>query len=154
MSTEKIQMVARLSFLSEVPSCGENEHRTSKAHPSFRRAHRPSLIPAHHRAENVGLRVCHAHEGVGSRYEVVCVPSPFLNVALQAEPGKQWVSLRYHLPTLGLLFVFWVRSCLPVHSDSVHDCTETFFIFQEILRAKSNSSASLYCDRGPMALPN
>jgi hypothetical protein len=49
--------------------------------------------------------------------------------------------------------IFWVRSCLDVHSDSVHICTETFFIFQEILRAKSDSSASLHCNRRPMALP-
>jgi hypothetical protein len=34
---------------------------------------------------------------------------------------------------------FWVRSCLDEHSDSVHICTETFFIFQEILRAKSDT---------------
>jgi hypothetical protein len=26
---------------------------------------------------------------------------------------------------------FWARSCLYVKSDSVHSCTETFFIFQE-----------------------
>jgi hypothetical protein len=40
---------------------------------------------------------------------------------------------------------FWgggVRSGLYVKSDSVHICTETVFIFQEILRAKSDSGAS------------
>jgi hypothetical protein len=31
--------------------------------------------------------------------------------------------------------LFWGRSCLYVKSDSAHICTETFFIFQEILRA-------------------
>jgi hypothetical protein len=36
---------------------------------------------------------------------------------------------------------FWVRSCLYIKSDSVHSCTETFFIFQEILRAKSDCGA-------------
>jgi hypothetical protein len=40
---------------------------------------------------------------------------------------------------------FWgVRSCLYVKSDSVHSCTETVFIFQEILRAMSDFSASLH----------
>jgi hypothetical protein len=36
---------------------------------------------------------------------------------------------------------FWVRSCLYVKSDSLHSCTETFSIFQEILRAKSDAGA-------------
>jgi hypothetical protein len=36
---------------------------------------------------------------------------------------------------------FWVRSCLYVKSDSVHSCTETFSIFQEILRTKSDAGA-------------
>jgi hypothetical protein len=49
--------------------------------------------------------------------------------------------------------VFWVRSRLSVQSDSVHSCTETVSIFQEILRAKSDSSASMQFDRRPMALP-
>jgi hypothetical protein len=48
---------------------------------------------------------------------------------------------------------FWVRSCLYVKSDSVHTCAETFFIFQEILRAKSDAGASMQFDRRPMALP-
>jgi hypothetical protein len=50
----------------------------------------------------------------------------------------------------GLMFAddfFWVRSRLSVKSDSVHTCTETVFIFQEILRAKSDSSASMQFDR-------
>jgi hypothetical protein len=49
--------------------------------------------------------------------------------------------------------IFWARSCLYVKSDSVHICTETFFIFQEILRAKSDCAASMQFDRRPMALP-
>jgi hypothetical protein len=77
--------------------------------------------------------------------------------------------------------VFWVRSCLYVKSDSVQLCTETVSIFQEIpvflgkilplreldsvqlctetvsifqeiLRAKSDSGASMQLDRRPMAL--
>jgi hypothetical protein len=40
-----------------------------------------------------------------------------------------------------------------VKSDSVPICTETFFIFQEILRAKSDAGASMQFDRRPMALP-
>jgi hypothetical protein len=40
-----------------------------------------------------------------------------------------------------------------VKSDSVHICTETFFIFQEIRRAKSDAGASMQFDRRPMALP-
>jgi hypothetical protein len=47
---------------------------------------------------------------------------------------------------------FWVRSCLSVKSDSVPICTETFSIFQEILRAKSDAGASMQFDRRPMAL--
>jgi hypothetical protein len=46
-----------------------------------------------------------------------------------------------------------VRSRLAVKSDSVHSCTETVFIFQEILRAKSDAGASMQFDRRPMALP-
>ncbi len=38
-------------------------------------------------------------------------------------------------------------------SDSVHSCTETVFIFQEILRAKSDAGALMQFDRRPMALP-
>jgi hypothetical protein len=34
---------------------------------------------------------------------------------------------------------FGVRSCLSVKSDAVPICTETVFIFQEILRAKSDT---------------
>jgi hypothetical protein len=49
--------------------------------------------------------------------------------------------------------LFWVRSCLYVKSDSIHSCTETFFIFQEILRAKSDAGASMQCVCRPMALP-
>jgi hypothetical protein len=49
--------------------------------------------------------------------------------------------------------VFLVTSCHSVKSDAVHSCTETFFIYQEILRAKSDSGASLQFDRRPMALP-
>jgi hypothetical protein len=45
------------------------------------------------------------------------------------------------------------RSGLYVKSDSVHDCTEKVSIFQEILRAKSDSGASMQFDRRPMALP-
>jgi hypothetical protein len=48
---------------------------------------------------------------------------------------------------------FWVRSCLYVKSDSVHSCTETFSIFQEILRARSDAGASMQFDRRLMALP-
>jgi hypothetical protein len=48
---------------------------------------------------------------------------------------------------------FWVKSRLAVHSDAVHSCIETAFIFQEILRAESDSSVSFQFDRGPMALP-
>jgi hypothetical protein len=40
-----------------------------------------------------------------------------------------------------------------VKLDSVHSSTETFFIFQEILRAKSDAGASMQLDRRPMALP-
>jgi hypothetical protein len=29
-------------------------------------------------------------------------------------------------------------------SDAVHSCTETFFIFQEILRAKSDAGALMH----------
>jgi hypothetical protein len=46
-----------------------------------------------------------------------------------------------------------VRSCLFVKSDSVHFCTETFSIFQEILRAKPDAGASMQFDRRPMAFP-
>jgi hypothetical protein len=42
--------------------------------------------------------------------------------------------------------IFWVRSGLYVKSDSVPICTETAFIFQEILRAK--------CDQSMAPLPN
>jgi hypothetical protein len=49
--------------------------------------------------------------------------------------------------------LFLVRSCLAVKLDSVHSCTETFFIFQEILRAKSDTGVSMKFDRRPMALP-
>jgi hypothetical protein len=42
---------------------------------------------------------------------------------------------------------FWVRSCLAVKSDSVHICAETFSIFQEILRAKSDAGALMQFDR-------
>jgi hypothetical protein len=41
-------------------------------------------------------------------------------------------------------FFLGVRSCLYVKSDSLRICTETFFIFQEILRAMSDFSASLH----------
>jgi hypothetical protein len=51
------------------------------------------------------------------------------------------------------LMLFLVRSCLYVKSDSVHNCTETVFIFQEILRAKSDFGALMQFDRRPMALP-
>jgi hypothetical protein len=40
-----------------------------------------------------------------------------------------------------------------MRSDGGHTCTETSFIMQEILRAKSDSSASLQFDRSPMTLP-
>ncbi len=40
-----------------------------------------------------------------------------------------------------VIVFFWVRSCLYVKLDSVHSCTETVFIFQEILRAKSDFGA-------------
>jgi hypothetical protein len=39
-----------------------------------------------------------------------------------------------------------------MHLDSVHDYTETSSIALEILLAKSDSGASLHCDRGPMKL--
>jgi hypothetical protein len=52
-----------------------------------------------------------------------------------------------------VIVFFWVRSCLYVKSDSVHICTETFFIFQEILRARSDFGALMQFDRRPMALP-
>jgi hypothetical protein len=48
--------------------------------------------------------------------------------------------------------VFWgggVRSCLHVKSDSVHSCTETFSIFQEILRAKPDAGALMHPDTCP-----
>jgi hypothetical protein len=48
---------------------------------------------------------------------------------------------------------FWGGSRHSVKSDSVHICTETVFIFQEILRAKSDFGASMQFDRRPMALP-
>jgi hypothetical protein len=51
-----------------------------------------------------------------------------------------------------IVWFFRVKSCLAVHSDSVYVCTETFFIFQEILRAKSDAGVSLQFDRRPMAL--
>jgi hypothetical protein len=40
-----------------------------------------------------------------------------------------------------------------VKSDSVHSCTETFSIFLEILRAKSDAGASMQCVCRPKALP-
>jgi hypothetical protein len=49
--------------------------------------------------------------------------------------------------------IFLVRSFLYVKLDSLHICTETVFIFQEILRAKSDFGASLQLDCRPMALP-
>jgi hypothetical protein len=42
-----------------------------------------------------------------------------------------------------------VRSCLHVKSDSVHSCTETFSIFQEILRAKPDAGALMHPDTCP-----
>jgi hypothetical protein len=48
---------------------------------------------------------------------------------------------------------FWVRSCLAVHLDSVHICTETSSIALEILRAKSDAGALLQFDCRPVALP-
>jgi hypothetical protein len=51
------------------------------------------------------------------------------------------------------IFIFWVRSGLSVKTDSVPICTETAFIFQEILRAKSDSGASLQCVGRPIILP-
>jgi hypothetical protein len=48
---------------------------------------------------------------------------------------------------------FLGRYCLYVKLDSVNICTETFFIFQEILRATSDTGASMQFDRRPMALP-
>jgi hypothetical protein len=50
-------------------------------------------------------------------------------------------------------FFLGVRSCHSVKSDSVHTCTETVFIIQEILRAKSDSGASMQCVCRPTALP-
>ncbi len=41
-----------------------------------------------------------------------------------------------------------------MHLDAVHSCTEKCFIFQEILRAKSDFGASLQLDRRPMASPD
>jgi hypothetical protein len=49
--------------------------------------------------------------------------------------------------------LFRVSFYLYVHSDSVHICTETSSIALGILRAKSDSGASLQFDRRPMALP-
>ncbi len=59
------------------------------------------------------------------------------------------------MPSLTAVHKFFlkVRSCLYVKSDSVHICTETVFIFQEILRAKSDFGALMQFDRRPMALP-
>jgi hypothetical protein len=45
----------------------------------------------------------------------------------------------------GLLLM--VRSCLYVKLDPVHSCTETFSIFQDILRAKSDAGALMQFDR-------
>jgi hypothetical protein len=49
--------------------------------------------------------------------------------------------------------IFLVRSGHSVKSDSVPICTETVFIFQEILRAKSDAGALMQFDCRPMALP-
>jgi hypothetical protein len=46
-----------------------------------------------------------------------------------------------------------VRSCLAVHSEPVHICTEISSITLGILHAKSDSGASLQFDCRPMALP-
>jgi hypothetical protein len=40
-----------------------------------------------------------------------------------------------------------------MYSDSVYDCPETSLIILEIMRAKSDCSASLQFDRRPMVLP-
>jgi hypothetical protein len=50
------------------------------------------------------------------------------------------------------MIIFWARSFLAVHSDSVPISTETSSTALEILRAKSGSSTSLQFDRRSMAL--
>jgi hypothetical protein len=49
--------------------------------------------------------------------------------------------------------IFWVRSSFVAHLAFADICTETPSIPWEILRAKSDSSASLLYNRRPMALP-
>jgi hypothetical protein len=49
--------------------------------------------------------------------------------------------------------VFLVRSDHSVHLDAVHRRTETAFIFQETLRANSDSSTWQHQYRRPTALP-
>jgi hypothetical protein len=92
------------------------------------------------------------------------VPHPTIYVHLAAMRvvsghGRRWRDRPFEVGGCRLRHLrepmdfFWVRSCLYVKSDSVHICTETFFIFQEILRAKSDFGASMQFDRRPMALP-
>jgi hypothetical protein len=52
-----------------------------------------------------------------------------------------------------MLAIFWVKFFLYVKSGSVHSCTETFSIFQEILCTESDSGALMQFGRRPMALP-
>jgi hypothetical protein len=67
------------------------------------------------------------------------------------EPTRSSIRRRDSSKMLGQSF-FWVRSYLYVNSDSVHICTETVSIFQEILRAKSVSGALMQCGSGSHVL--
>jgi hypothetical protein len=75
-------------------------------------------------------------------------------VSRTLRPGAyRAVDLPYPLGRVGSGDFFWVRSCQSINSDSVHMSTETPSTPLEILRAKSESSASRQLDRRPMALP-
>jgi hypothetical protein len=111
------------------------------------RRHPPTRLESHCQAHGGERRICGRNLALPWRRICDIAVSKGHGVRTSKEHGSKGEILPPELA------IFLVRSFLSVKSDSVHSCTETVFIFQEILRAKSDAGASMQFDRRPMALP-